>query len=233
MLVAAAVVPHPPLLVPGVGAGASDELTALRAAASAAVRRVVDAGVDLLVVVGGGPADVTYDDAAWGGLAGFGRPDALPDGVGPATLPLSLTVAQWVLDQAAPDARTVRVAVDDCADAGHCARLGADLAARAARVGMVVAGDASARRSVKGPGYLDERAAPFDAAVADALDHGDPAALLGIDVRLAGELLVAGRAAWQVLAGAAGERAVTGEVTHAAAPYGVCYLVATWLFDRS
>jgi hypothetical protein len=231
VLVAAAVVPHPPLLVPGV-AGANDEPAVLRAAATAAVRRVADARPDLLVLVGGGPADAQYDDAAWGSLARFGRPEVLPRGAGPPTLPLSLTVAQWLLDQVAPgtrDGHLARVAVDTRADTAHCARLGADLAARAPRVGLVVAGDASARRSRTGPGYLDERAEPFDAAVIDALATGDGAALLGVDAVLADDLLVAGRAAWQVLAGAAGLRVMSAEVTYAAAPYGVCYLVATWV----
>jgi hypothetical protein len=99
---------------------------------------------------------------------------------------------------------------------------------------MLVMGDGSARRSVKGPGYLDARAEAFDDGVAAALTAVEPQALHDLDPVLAGELLVAGRAPWQVLAGAAEARdaaapALTGDLRYAAAPYGVCYFVATWL----
>ena len=50
---------------------------------------------------------------------------------------------------------------------------------RAAAVALLVMGDGSARRSVKGPGFLDERAGPFDAEVSRALAAGDVAAPRG------------------------------------------------------
>jgi hypothetical protein len=114
------------------------------------------------------------------------------------------------------------------ADRDRCVEVGAALAGRAPRVGLLVMGDGTGRRTPK-PGYLDDRAEPFDARVAAALSAGDPSALAGLDAGLAGELLVQGRAAWQVLAGAAGGRRWRGEVTYDGAPYGVGYLVATWL----
>ena len=40
--------------------------------------------------------------------------------------------------------------------------------------------------------------------------------------------MVAGRAAWQVLAGAAGNRPFDGHLLCMAAPYEVTYLVAFW-----
>jgi hypothetical protein len=88
-------------------------------------------------------------------------------------------------------------------------------------------GDGTGRRTPK-PGYLDARAEPFDRHVSAALAAGDPAALAGLDVALADELLVQGRAAWQVLAGAAAGSTWRGQVRYDAAPYGVGYLVATW-----
>ena len=59
-------------------------------------------------------------------------------------------------------------------------------------------GDGSARRSVSAPGYLDERAAPFDESVARAVRDGEPAALAALDPELAAELMADGRAAWLV-----------------------------------
>ena len=70
------------------------------------------------------------------------------------------------------------------ADAARCAELGAALAGRADRVTLLVMGDASARRSLKGPGYLDERAPSYDASVARALADADTEALLGLDPAL-------------------------------------------------
>jgi hypothetical protein len=52
--------------------------------------------------------------------------------------------------------------------------------------------------------------------------------LLRLDPVLSAELLVAGRAPWQVLAGAA-TGSFEGEVLYDAAPYGVQYTVASWL----
>ena len=86
----------------------------------------------------------------------------------------------------------------------------------------------SARRSLKGPGYLDPDAEPFDTAVESALRDADTEALLALDPDRAERLLAAGRASWQVLAGAAGDARMSGSVTWSGSPYGVTYLVATW-----
>ena len=63
-------------------------------------------------------------------------------------------------------------------------------------------GDGSARRSAAAPGYLDDRAEPFDAAVELAFRDGDLSALTALDPDLARDLLASGRPAWQALAGA-------------------------------
>ena len=52
-LVAAAVCPHPPLIVPRLAAGAAPELDPMRAACAAAVDALRGAGAERLVVVGG------------------------------------------------------------------------------------------------------------------------------------------------------------------------------------
>lgn len=229
VLVAAAVCPHPPMLVPNLAAGAAAELAGLRDACDSAVASVLAADADLLVVVGDAPAVGPFPGGAWGSLAPYGVDIIVGTPDGPPTLPLSLTIGDWLLDrqESAPaDPLFFRVSAD--ADAQRCASLGATLAERAPRVAMLVMGDASARRSLKGPGYLDERAATYDEAVASALGDADIAALLALDPVLSAELLVAGRASWQVLAGAAGTGSWAGVVTYDEAPHGVTYLVATW-----
>jgi aromatic ring-opening dioxygenase LigB subunit len=106
--------------------------------------------------------------------------------------------------------------------------LGRGLAELADRVVLLVMGDGSACRTVKAPGYLDERAESFDAAVTAALADADTAALAGLDDRLAAELQAAGRAPWQVLAGAAEGAGLGGRLLYEEAPYGVGYFVAAW-----
>ncbi len=194
MLVAAAVCPHPPLLVPEVAAGAAAETADLRAACAAAVAtlRAHDAA---LWVVGAAPETRPYDGVA--DFAAYGLPPRT--GAREAALPLSLAVGAWL----APGAPCHGVA--SAASPTEAAALGRRLAA-AGDVALLVMGDGSARRSVRAPGYLDPRAEAYDAAVAAALRAADPEALLALDPAVSEDLLAAGRAAWQVLAGAAGGR---------------------------
>ena len=76
MLVAAAVLPHPPLMVPAVAADAALELDALRVACTEAVANVMEASPEALFIVGGASEDchVRARDgwvvaALWGGFA--------------------------------------------------------------------------------------------------------------------------------------------------------------------
>jgi aromatic ring-opening dioxygenase LigB subunit len=114
------------------------------------------------------------------------------------------------------------------APVGACVALGGDLARRGRRVAMLAMGDGSARRSTKAPGYLDPRAQRYDADVAASLASADAGGLARLDPALSAELMAAGRAAWQVLAGAAGGGQFRGQLRRLAAPYGVAYLVASW-----
>jgi hypothetical protein len=102
MLTAAAVCPHPPLLIPAaIGAAAGDPspaLSAVRDACDVAVHALPAAGPDLIAVVGGGPADREYDATAAGSLGEFGVPVTV--GEGEPVLPLSLTIGRWLLDRA-------------------------------------------------------------------------------------------------------------------------------------
>ncbi|RAY12027.1 hypothetical protein DPM19_27150 [Actinomadura craniellae] len=221
MLIAAAVCPHPPLLVPEVAAQAAAELDGLRAACAEAVRRLVAAGPELIVVVGADELTREHPPGAAGGFHPYGLD--LTVGTGPPVLPLSLTVGRWLLGSR--PAAFHGVAAD--APTSGCLRLGAELAARG-RVAMLAMGDGTACRSRQAPGYLDERAEPYDAAVARALGTADAAALAALDPGLSRDLSAAGRAAWQVLAGAAGEGAFAAEVLADEAPYGVGYFVASW-----
>jgi hypothetical protein len=235
--------PSPPLLVPELAAGAAVELDPLRAACQEAVRRLLAACPDEVVVIGTGPGDARFPPGSTGTLAGYGVPvtATLPGAPPrPASLPLPLTLGAWLL--AGVDVPCSAVSVGPGAHP-------LDLPDRPA---VLVMGDGSARRSERAPGYVDDRAAGFDAAVAEALATGDAAALRNLDPVLGAELLAAGVPAWRAVGRmlTAGERAQVptaaaraaggtadrsgggtydAELLHADAPYGVGYLVATWV----
>ena len=90
-------------------------------------------------------------------------------------------------------------------------------------------GDGTARRSRAAPGYWDERAEGFDAAVLAALAAGDSAALAALDLQLAAELLCAGAPAWAAAGVLLSGRAMDAEVLYAEVPFGVQYIVAGWI----
>ncbi|MEU9984963.1 hypothetical protein [Streptomyces sp. NPDC050856] len=218
MLVAAAVCPCPPLLVPDVAAGAAPELRAARTACADAVGVLAASRPDRLFVVGPGgdavDAPERYPAGSVGDFSGFGVDLRVRLGAGDAgdrPLPPSLAVGAWLLARARwADAPAEGLAVAEALAPARCAEAGRELAARAGRVALLVLGDGSACRTLKAPGYLDERAAGFDAAAARALGAADTGALAALDERLARELKAAGRAPWQVLAGAAEDAGLAG-----------------------
>ncbi|KOT50211.1 MULTISPECIES: class III extradiol dioxygenase subunit B-like domain-containing protein [Streptomyces] len=235
MLVAAAVCPCPPVLVPEVASGAAPELDGLRAAALDAVGVLAAARPDRLVVVG--PAEQAgrgpHGQGAVGSFRGFGVDLDVSLGASETPperpLPPSLSVGAWLLARTDwADAPVEGLGVGEPLAADRCVQVGREIAASAERVALLVMGDGSACRTVKAPGYYDERAEDFDAAVARALGAADTEALVGLDAELASELKASGRVCWQVLAGAAEGAGLRGELLREEAPYGVGYFVAAW-----
>lgn len=219
--------------MPDLAAGAAGELDALREACDAAVAALAAARPDRIVVVGTGRESVDFAEGGVGTFAPYGvnlsvRLGAGGSGDAEERLPLSLAIAGWLLGRTRVDAPVSGLAVASDADAADCLASGAALAAGDERIALLVMGDGSACRTEKAPGYLDERAGPYDAAVALALADADVLALAALDPELSDELWVAGRAAWQVLAGAADGAGLAGRLTYDDAPYGVGYFVAVW-----
>ncbi|EDY42188.1 class III extradiol dioxygenase subunit B-like domain-containing protein [Streptomyces sp. SPB074] len=242
MLVAAAVCPCPPMLVPRIAAGAARELDALRAACGDALSVLAAARPDRLLVVGpvAGEGSARHGEGTRGGFHGFGVPVdvrlgraersvSAPTADERQSLPASLAVGAWLLENVAWAAAPVSgLAVGEENGAEECLALGASLGDPDERLAVLVLGDGSTTRTVKAPGYLDERAAPWDAVVAKALATADTEALAGLDPVTARALGCAGRAPWQVLAGAARGRGLSGSLLLDEAPYGVGYFVAAW-----
>ncbi len=225
MIVAAALCPAPPLLLPGV-TGAADVLPELRRACADAVADLAAAGPEVVAVVGAGESTADWDPAARTDLSGYAP--GLAGGPADIALPLSLGVGGWLLDSAGYAGDRLARSVSDSEPATRCAEIGRALAAVCAgRVGLLVMADGSACRGRRAPGYFDERSAGFDAEVERAVRDGDLKALLALDAELARELMAAGRPAWQVLAGALEGAVVASEIRYCDDPFGVAYLVAS------
>lgn len=229
---AGAVCPHPPLLVPEIAAGAAGELESLRVACAKAVRRLLDTKPDRVVLIGDAREQATYGAGAVADFAPYGLDLWVP--LGPAgkregpRLPLSLSIGAWLLREAGYESLVTAIGVPATIAADDAGGLGHALLGVGERVAVLAMGDGSARRTTAAPGYVDARAEGWDADVCTALAAADTAAILGLDETLARELMCAGRASWQVLAGAAAGYQLQPELLYDAAPYGVGYFVATW-----
>jgi hypothetical protein len=259
MLIAAAVCPHPPLLIPEATGhpgptdsgptAAGPELARLRLACRQAVSALLADPPDLLAVVGADERAtpvLEYPQDAPGHLHEFGVPfvlsprpaaapaapsaSATPPAPDTPSLPLSLTVGQWLLSgvrqMTPPPAVWWGIAPD--ASPAQARELGETLAALAPRVGLLALGDGPGRRARAAPQATDPAADRYDDQVAAALAAADPAALAALDPGQDEPLVIAGRAAWQTLAAAAAAGTFTAELHYRGVPFEVSYYVASW-----
>jgi hypothetical protein len=223
--VAVAFCPAPPLLLPAVEGRPGPETAVLRRACAEVVAAMLAVRPEVVVVVGDGArAGGRYGSGDVGDLSGFGLPLRIPFH-GPARsggnrVPVAHALGAWLLDQAGHAGARVGVGPADLR------RLVDDLPGP---LGILAMGDGSARRTVKAPGYLDEAAAPFDAAVATAMASGDAAALAALDPVEGERLLAAGVPTWRAVGAVLAGRTVTARLAHDAAPFGVGYLAAGWV----
>ena len=227
MIAAAAICPCPPLLAAEL-TGQADILPELRAACAAAVARLLAAAPDVVAVVGPGERTGPWPPQGRLGFAAY-APALAGDPAARPALPLALGIGALLLDEAGYTGPRALHGIAASAPPQECLALGGQVAASAPRVALLAVGDGTARRSASAPGYLDERAAPFDAAVERAVRDGDLPALAGLDPQLAADLLAVGRPAWQALAGALPASPAKTDILYSDAPFGVAYLVATLL----
>ncbi|MFD4675165.1 hypothetical protein ACFWNN_35935 [Lentzea sp. NPDC058450] len=223
MITRAAVVPHPPLLVPELVSGAALETESVRAATLAAAGKLP--GPWIAVAVGDG-GRATYAPPLSGSFLGYGVDvraslggDVPPD----ATIPLPVLITAWLRERCAVEVSRVELVPRDL-PVSDCVSFGQQLAAE--DCGLLILGDGSTRHGPRSPGADDERSGPFDSLVHSSLAGADVDGLLGLDVALAAELGAQGRAAWQVLAGVPGPWVCSSAEFFA--PFGVGYHVAVW-----
>ncbi len=222
--VAVAFCPAAPLLLPAVEGSAVPDTTELRRACLAAVTGMLGVGPEAVVVVGGGaPAGARYGVGDVARLHGLGLdldvPFAGPPAAQPGNAGPGFAVGAWLLDEAGYTGRRIGVGPEDLAPV---------LGELSGPTGVLALGDGSARRGVKAPGYLDGRAAPFDAVVARALADGDAGTLAALDATEQERLLAAGVPVWRAVGAALAGRAMRGRLHADVAPFGVGYLVADW-----
>jgi hypothetical protein len=202
------------MLVPDVASGAAKELAPLRQACDDAVASLLALEPERIVVLGSGALAGERDEYAGGTLAAFGV-DVHAGGHGDG-LPLSLTIGAWLLDRAGwSGPRTYSTATPDLSG----------------RVALLVMADGSARRTTAAPGFLDERAEPFDAGIAAALATGDSDALACLDLALGEELWAAGAPALKTLGEMTKGADVAARLREDVAPFGVGYWVADWVIS--
>jgi hypothetical protein len=228
MLAAAALCPGPPLLVPALS-GVDPAAAQLRAACDTAVATLLTGPFDEVGVVGGSATTGAWPPEARPDFARYGAPgDGSGSFDGDAELPLSVGIGAWLLDRAGHHGDRLLWSV---AEPNVSAAVDALSGPR--RLALLVIADGSAKRTLKAPGYLDERAADYDGAVEQAVSTGDIAALRRLDAALARELMAPGWAALQVLAALAAGRRPHATVHYADAPFGVGYLVASLAFSAA
>lgn len=218
MIIAAAVCPHPPMLVPEVAQGAAADLDELRLACDDAVQELLAQDPQHIAVLGDGPADSYWDHHAGGTFASYG----VDVRAGGATddLPLGLTIGAWLLDR---NGWT-----------GSRAYATGEVDPRG-RTALLVMADGTAKRSTTAPGYFDERAEGFDRTVSGALAGGDAHTLADLDAELAAELWSGGARPLKLLGrmvGNAKDASVAALLRYDEAPFGVGYWVANWSLIR-
>ncbi|GAA1822862.1 hypothetical protein HC028_15385 [Planosporangium flavigriseum] len=222
MIVSAVLCPSPPLLAAELS-GSDPAAAQLREACSAAVATLVASAPDLIAVVGAADRTETWPEDAKANLSAYGGL-ARSDVTHPA--PLAVGLGALLLDENGYAGPRLLRSVGYDEPLSGCLDLAAEISRSAPRVGLLVMADGTARRTLKAPGYLDERATPFDAEIQRAISDADLAALHALDRDLARELMATGWPALQILAGAFGDRQVSTKVRYADAPFGVGYLVA-------
>ncbi|HVQ87427.1 MAG TPA: hypothetical protein VMT88_04510 [Actinomycetes bacterium] len=243
MLVAAAVVPSAPLLIPSVAAGAAHELDELRAHCWEAIDVLQQSEPDVLVVVGGGDTAAVAYPGAKGTMRGYGDPtdvalpgqrhSALPELLGrlPAqtNLPLSLTIAAWLLQEAEVQLPLVGLIQPFSITCREAEEYGQTLSTVAPRVAVLAVGDGSAALSRRSPMYIVSGAEQWQGSVTAAFASGDRQALLALRELDGEQYGASGRGVWQTMVGGFTEHSVKASVRADLAPYGVAYLVATWV----
>jgi len=246
-------VPHPPLIVPGVGDGT--EIPSTREAYEKVAREVQEARAEVLVIFS--PHTVMYSDyfhispgsLAEGDFGSFGAPQAkfavdydseLAALIAKAAQSRGIAAGFLGEREAGLDwgvmvplhflscRRIVRIGLSGLSYIDHyrfgmCVREAIDTLGR--RAAIVASGDMS--HKLGGSYGFSAYGVEHDAYVRECLQSGDLYRLMNIDKQMAANAAECGLRSIMMLAGAMDGLKVTSEVYSYEAPYGVGYLVAS------
>ncbi|MDR0326477.1 MAG: AmmeMemoRadiSam system protein A [Oscillospiraceae bacterium] len=256
-MIKACLMPHPPLLVPGVGR--DDEIPDTRRACEAVADEIGCGKPDVLVIIS--PHGTTYDDyfhiapgdkasgdfsrfragqvsmsvaydAALAALIGeTARAEGIPAGPlgerDPA-LDHGVLVPLYFLGTDVP---IVRISLSGLSPAKHY-RLGMCVRkaaeALSRRVAVIASGDMSHKLAPDGPYGFAPEGPEFDEIVCGCIKDADFARLMSIDTKLAGRAAECGLRSLFILAGALDGLNARGRVLCYEGPFGVGYLTAVF-----
>ncbi|CAN5216470.1 hypothetical protein BH11ACT6_BH11ACT6_04470 [soil metagenome] len=225
VLVAIAIVPSAPVLVPQLAGAAAADLVDLRDAVLTAAAALPARWI----AIGVGAADAVWGPETSGTFAGFGVDVAVglsPQAGAQTELPLCALIAGWIRGQAGPAAhaqvRSYPAAQSSESALGAGRALRAELDGDAEPTGLLVVADGCHTLTPAAPGGHDPASAAVQARLDDALACGDPAALAALPDS------VVGRVAFAVLAGVADPAPHTATELYRGAPFGVGYAVDIW-----
>lgn len=221
--------PGAPFLVPGVAAPLALRSADLMAACTAAVRPLARADRIVVIAAGRRPARfATGPMASRPADAPFGRSDLGPstDGSRPAA---ATAVGPALLNRAFPDGIPVPVDLVEVGDDPDGTGLAVPRGVRD-REALLVIADGAATHGDDAPGRRDDRAGPFDDALAAALSAGTPSDLAHAcaDRNLAGALLAVTDPLRALARLTQDDPPTAADLRFRGNPYGVGYFVASW-----
>lgn len=224
VLVAVAIVPSAPVLVPELAGTAAAETADLREA----VLRAAAALPERWIAVGVGPAEQTWDSAA-GTFAGYGVGVGVglsPEAGAVVELPLCALIAGWIRGQVRPQACVqVRVSPTTLPAAEGVTRgreLRAEIDSAVDPVGVLVVADGCHTLTPGAPGGHDPASVAVQARLDEALTGGNTSVLETLPDT------VVGRAAFAVLAGLTEPGPRGTDELYRGAPFGVGYYAGVW-----
>lgn len=231
-LVSAALVPAAPVLVPGLS-GHTMTAQEVRAATLDAIQRMIDAGVDEVIVLAEADRDGLFDSTApWGlhrigGLHPFSEAGAVFDQL--LTMPLAIGAS--MLRDAGWTGPTSFHALERTMSADAAAEVGRGLGTTKRSVGLLLLGNGSACCTEKAPGSFHPQAERFNATLLTMIRQGDRAAMMELSAHDTADQLSDVRVPLQVFAGATSGHRFLGSITFADDFAGVYYICATLLRD--
>ena len=231
-IVSAALVPAAPVIVPGLS-GHTMPAPEVRSAALDAIQRMIDAGVDEVIVLAEADRDGLFDSTApWGlhrigGLHPFSEAGAVFDQL--LTMPLAIGAS--MLRDAGWTGPTSFHALERTMSADAAAEVGRGLGTTKRSVGLLLLGNGSACCTEKAPGSFHPQAETFNATLLTVIRQGDRAAMMELSAHDTADQLSDVRVPLQVFAGATSGHRFLGSITFADDFAGVYYICATLLLD--